>query len=70
MTAPLALSAALPLTEFRPVVLRRAIIHRDVVFPAGTRGIVVECHEDGLGYEVEFAHPAEAVLSLARSDLA
>lgn len=50
--------------EFSPVALKREIVHRGVTFPAGSRGIVVHRHADGIGYEVEFSRPTEAVLTL------
>ncbi len=54
---------------FAPVILRHDVLDDGVVFPAGTRGIVVEIHDDGVAYEVEFSHPAEMVLTLTPDDL-
>jgi hypothetical protein len=64
------ITAETPLAEFSAVTLRCAVTWRGMTFPAGARGVVVHRHHDGEGYEVEFAEPAEAVLSLSRGDLA
>lgn len=42
----------------------------NVTFPAGSRGVIVDCHNDGIGYEVEFETPAFRVLTLTAHDLA
>jgi hypothetical protein len=55
--------------EYSAVTLKRSLIHDNVTFPAGTRGVVVHRHRDGIGYEVEFSRPVEAVLTVMGADL-
>ena len=55
--------------EFGYVALAHPIEHQGSTLPAGTRGVVVHKHADGIGYEVEFEHPAFAVITLSRTDL-
>jgi hypothetical protein len=55
--------------EFSPVTLKRTLVHKGATFPAGLRGVIVHKHSDGIGYEVEFSHPVEAVLTLKGEDL-
>lgn len=38
----------------------------DEVFPAGTRGVVVECYEDPEGYSVDLAIPAPHLVGECR----
>jgi len=38
-------------------------------YPAGTRGVIVHCHADHIGYEVEFEAPVFRVLTLTAVDL-
>ncbi len=57
------------LAEFDRVTLARTLVHRGMTFPAGLRGVIVHRHSGGIGYEVEFSHPIEAVLTLKRGDL-
>lgn len=39
------------------------------VLPEGTRGIVVHAYRGGAGYEVEFAEPFHAVVTVTRDDI-
>jgi Domain of unknown function (DUF4926) len=55
--------------QFSYVALAHPIEHKGSTLPAGTRGVVVHKHADGIGYEVEFEHPAFAVITLAWNDL-
>ncbi len=57
------------LTEYAPVVLTRDVTAGGAVFAAGTSGVIVHCHRDGVGYEVEFTRPAFRVLILTADDL-
>ncbi len=52
------------LTEYAPVVLTRDVTAGGTVFAAGTSGVIVHCHRDGVGYEVEFTRPAFRVITL------
>ncbi len=55
--------------EYSFVALARAVEHNGTTLPAGTEGVVVHRHSDGLGYEVEFEHPTFAVITLSGADL-
>lgn len=57
------------LTEYAPVVLTREVAAGGTVFPSGTAGVIVHCHRDGVGYEVEFTRPVFRVLTLTADDL-
>lgn len=70
VSTPASPNSAAAFAEFSVVALRRAVRHRDITFPAGTRGVIVHRHDDGEGYEVEFSQPVQAVLSLTGRDLA
>lgn len=37
--------------------------------PAGAVGTIVHAYSDGVGYEVEFAQPFQAIVTLEASDL-
>lgn len=59
----MSIAAARPiieLKEYAPVVLTRDVTARGAVFAAGTSGVIVHCHRDGVGYEVEFTRPHSA----------
>ena len=55
--------------EFDEVHLKRDITKDGVAYPAGTRGIIVWCHPDGLAFEVEFFSPQPAVVTVLGQDL-
>ena len=63
--------AALPQSfdEFTYVKLRRPVVSGAVTYAAGTRGVVVHKHADGVGYEVEFEQPKFGVITLTYKDL-
>lgn len=68
----MSIAAARPtikLAEYAPVVLTRDVTAGGTVFAAGTSGVIVHCHRDGVGYEVEFTYPAFRVLTLTSDDL-
>lgn len=43
--------------EFSRVVLTRDVAAGPITFPAGSTGVIVHCHDDGIGYEVELHDP-------------
>jgi hypothetical protein len=55
--------------EFSPVTLTIPVTYRGVTFPKGARGVVVHQHDDGIGYEVEFETPMQAVLTLTSEQI-
>ncbi len=55
--------------DYSFVALAHAVEHNGVTLPAGTGGVVVHRHSDGIGYEVEFEHPTFAVIALSGADL-
>lgn len=59
---------AMQAEEFSTVRLNHAGQTGGVTYPAGTRGIIVHRHADGMGYEVEFEKPAFRVITLTASD--
>jgi hypothetical protein len=69
-TAPTA--AATPVArfpEYTTVVLTHDVLSLGVRIPAGSAGVIVHCHRDGIGYEVEFTQPAFRVVTLTAGDL-
>ncbi len=54
----------LDLAEYAPVVLTREVTAGGAVFPSGSAGVIVHCHRDGVGCEVEFTRPAFRVITL------
>jgi hypothetical protein len=69
IATPATAKEAAMLAEFGSVRLLRDIIYNGTLFPKGSAGIVVEIHDGGVGYEVEFSVPAEEVVGLRREDL-
>ena len=67
--APAAERPITDLAEYAPVVLTREVMAGGTVFPSGTAGVIVHCHRDGVGYEVEFTRPVFRVLTLTADDL-
>jgi hypothetical protein len=57
------------LPEFGKVRLLRDVLFHGTRFPTGSTGTIVEIHEGGAGYEVEFSVPAEEVVGVRREDL-
>ena len=55
--------------ELSLVRLRHAVKEGRRTIPAGTLGTIVHAYSDGIGYEVEFARPFRAVVTLEASDL-
>jgi hypothetical protein len=55
--------------EMSVVALTHAIQVEGQSLPAGTQGTVVAAYRDGVGYEVEFAGPFQAVVTLEAADL-
>ena len=55
--------------EFSRVVLTRDVAVEPMTIPAGTAGVIVHCHDDGIGYEVEFQAPLFRVVTLTAADL-
>jgi hypothetical protein len=56
--------------EYSSVILTRDIEEDGVMFPAGTRGVVVEIRDDGVYYLVEINDPPFGVISVCVDDLA
>lgn len=67
--APAAAHPIADLAEFAPVVLTREVRAGGAVFPAGTTGVIVHRHRDGVGFEVEVARPVFRVITLTADDL-
>ena len=55
--------------EYSYVSLKHDVRVGDTEYKAGTRGVVVHRHADGIGYEVEFERPHFGVLTLMTADL-
>ena len=55
--------------DFAMVRLKRPARGFGVLYPAGSVGVVVDCHEDGIVYEVEFDSPMPGIATVAGSDL-
>lgn len=68
-TAPAAARPITDLVEYTPVVPTRAATSGGIVFPAGSAGVIVHCHRDGVGFEVAFIRPAFHVITLTGDDL-
>ena len=64
-----ATKAAVLLTEYSFVRLNRPVNAGGVTYPAGSRGVIVHRHDDGIGFEVEFEQPAFRVITLTASDI-
>lgn len=56
-------------TELAEVRLAREVQKDGVVYPVGTRGVVVWCYPDGKAYEVELIDPQPTVISIMDHDL-
>jgi len=56
--------------EFSSVALAHAVKHSGETLPAGTVGVIVHRHADGIGYEVEFDLPTFSVITLSARELA
>lgn len=63
------LSSATKYREFDVVETRAAIWAEGHIFPSGSHGTIVHIHKGGEAFEVEFATPASAVVTLEPSDL-
>ena len=57
------------LAEYSRVSLRHDVEAGGATYAAGTRGVIVHRHADGIGYEVEFEHPAFRVITLTERDI-
>jgi hypothetical protein len=57
------------LAEYSHVRLRHDVQAGGTTYAAGTRGVVVHRHNDGIGYEVEFESPAFRVITLTAQDV-
>jgi hypothetical protein len=57
------------LVELDEVHLARSVSKDGIVYPVGTRGVIVWCHPDGLAFEVEFPSPEPAVVTVLGQDL-
>ena len=57
------------LAEYAYVRLLHAIEAGGTTYSAGTRGMIVHRHADGVGYEVEFEQPAFRVVTLTGRDI-
>jgi hypothetical protein len=57
------------LLDYASVRLRHEVSLAGVTYKAGTRGVIVHRHADGVGYEVEFTEPAFRVVTLTAQDL-
>ena len=55
--------------DFAIVRLTRPARGFGVLYPAGSVGVVVERHEDGIGYEVEFDSSKPGVATVVNRDL-
>jgi hypothetical protein len=55
--------------DYAYVRLRHAVQAGDTIFAAGTRGVIVHRHADGIGYEVEFEQPMFRVITLTGRDI-
>ena len=71
MSNAMATRVALPpaIEEYAYVVLTRDVEAAGVLFPRGTRGVVVHRHDDQVGCEVEFETPRFAVGTLTACDI-
>lgn len=58
-----------PIPELTEITLKRAVDVQGVHMPAGAHGVVMAAYADGLAYEVEFAAPKHAVLTVERRDI-
>ena len=57
------------MTEYAYVRLRHDVTVGGVTYRTGVRGVIVHRHADGIGYEVEFEHPAFRVVTLTARDI-
>lgn len=57
------------LEEYSAVRLNHPVTAGGLVYPAGSRGVIVHRHPDGIGYEVEFEQPAFRVLTLTATGI-
>ena len=62
-------AAPLAFDPYSYVVLTHAVEAAGGLYPADTRGVIVYCHDDGIGYEAEFEAPRLPVLTLTSCDL-
>lgn len=61
--------AARHFAELSVVTLAHTIDVNGQSMAKGSRGTVVAAYHDGVGYEIEFAHPFHAVVTLEAGDL-
>jgi hypothetical protein len=57
------------LAEYSRVSLCHDIQSGGTTFAAGTQGVIVHRHGDGVGYEVEFERPVFRVVTLTERDI-
>jgi hypothetical protein len=57
------------LAEYSRVSLRHDVQAGGTTFTTGTQGVIVHRHADGVGFEVEFEHPAFRVITLTERDI-
>lgn len=57
------------LVELAEVQLRRAVSVDGILYPAGSRGVIVWCYPDGEAFEVELFSPQPAVVIVLGQDL-
>jgi Domain of unknown function (DUF4926) len=57
------------LAEYSYVRLRHDIQAEGTTYGAGTRGVIVHRHDDGIAYEVEFESPVFGVITLTAQDI-
>lgn len=62
-------SERLSIAEFANVRITHDLEHRGRLFRRGTPGVVVHKHNDD-AYEIEFADPSFAVITLTKADIA
>lgn len=58
-----------PFDEYIYVTLARDLVSDGVLYPVGTRGVIVQRHDDNIGYEVEFEAPRFTVVTLTANDI-
>ena len=58
-----------PFEEYIYVTLTHELISDGVLYPVGSRGVIVQRHDDNIGYEVEFEVPRFTVATLTAHDL-
>lgn len=63
------LSSVIDYRELDIVETKAAIWAEGHIYPSGSHGTIVHVHKGGEAFEVEFATPAPAVVTLEQSDL-